>query len=150
MEFVLEGSLKGLARLLRFLGFNCFVLDKKLTTHTIFQNKGKIFLVTSPESARILEKLGQKFILLPLGSPDFQLKLLSLKIDLPLELKLNICAICGTPLKMLKKEEVKGLVPERVYNYAKEYTFCPKCNKIYWKGDHIKRLEKRLKNIINF
>jgi uncharacterized protein with PIN domain len=148
MEFFLEASLKGLSKWLRFLGYKTEICEDKITKEEIFKHKNKIFLITSPNTAEILEKAGVKYLLLPRESLKAQLSLVINKFNLNPELKLNICSICGEELIPVKKEEFKELIPERVYQFYNEFNYCPKCKRLYWQGDHIKRLKNRFKKLV--
>jgi len=148
MEFFLEASLKGLNKWLRFLGYKTTICKNKITRKEILKHKNKIFLITSPITAEFLEKVGVKYLLLPRDSLKAQLKMLVNKLNLNTELKLNVCSLCGEELVSVKKEAFKDLIPPKVYQFYDEFNYCPQCKKLYWQGDHIKRLEERLKSLI--
>jgi len=148
MEFFLEASLKGLSKWLRFLGYKTLVSEGKITREEILRHKDKIFLITSPVTAEILEKAGVKYLLLPRESLRSQLVVLVNKLNLNTELKLNICSICGEELILVNKEDFKDLIPPKAYQFYDEFNYCPRCKKIYWEGDHIKRLKERLKKLL--
>ncbi len=143
MQFFLEGSLKGLSKWLRFLGYKTVVCEHRITKEEIIKHKNKFFLVTSKETANILEKTGINYLLLPNENIKTQLFLVINKLNLNLELKLNICTVCGEELIPIKKEDFKDKIPPRVYERFDEYNFCPKCKRIYWEGDHIQRLKQK-------
>ncbi len=149
MEFFVEGSLKGLNKWLRFLGYKTRLCEKKITSEIVFENKDKIFLITSPETAKICEKIGVIYLVLPREDLNAQIQVLINKLNLKLQLKLDICSICGTELIPIKKEDFKDLIPPKVYKFYNEFNYCPNCKKIYWEGDHIKRLKKKFKDIIS-
>jgi uncharacterized protein with PIN domain len=148
MEFFLEAGLKGLNKWLRFFGYKTQVCENKIDKEIILKHKNKIFLITSPSTAKLLEKAGIKYLLLPRESLKAQLTILVHKLNLNTELKLNLCSICGEELISVKKEDFKELIPPKVYQFYNEFNYCPKCKKLYWEGDHIKRLKERLKNLI--
>ncbi len=148
MEFFLEASLKGLSKWLRFFGYKTEICEDKIDKEKILKYKDKTFLITSPNTAKLLQKAGVRYLLLPRESLKAQLTLLIHKLDLTTELRLNLCSICGGELIPVKKEDFKDFIPPRVYQFYDEFNYCPKCKKLYWQGDHIKRLEKRLKNLI--
>jgi len=149
LKFFLEGSLKGLGRWLRFLGFGAKICDKKITWEEIYAHKDYFFLVTSLETATMLEKMGLDYLVLPKSSVEVQLRILINKLNITPELDLNICSICGSKLITVDKEEIKEKVPERVYKFYNDFTYCEKCGKVYWEGDHIKRLRARIEKIVN-
>jgi len=148
MEFFLEASLKGLNKWLRFLGYKTEICEGKITKEEVFKHKNKFFLITSPKTAEILGKAGIKYLLLPRDTLKAQFKMLINKLNLNTELKLNICSICGKELVPVKKEAFKDLIPPKVYQFYDEFNYCPRCKKLYWQGDHIKRLEERLKSLV--
>ena len=147
MKFFLEGSLKGLSKWLRFMGYCTEICEKKISREEIFKHKDKIFLITSLKTAELLEKAGVKYVLLPKEGIEKQLFLLSNKLGLEKKLKLDICTVCGSKLIPVEKEKVKNKIPPRVFEFYKEFNLCPCCGRIYWEGDHIKRLKERLKRI---
>jgi len=148
MEFFLEAGLKGLNKWLRFFGYKTQVCENKIDKEIILKHKDKIFLITSPSTAKLLEKAGIKYLLLPRESLKPQLTVLVHKLNLNTELKLNLCSICGEELISVKKEDFKELIPPKVYQFYNEFNYCPKCKKLYWEGDHIKKLKEKLKNLI--
>jgi uncharacterized protein with PIN domain len=148
MDFFLEAGLKGLNKWLRFFGYKTQICENKIDKEIILKHKDKIFLITSPSTAKLLEKAGIKYLLLPRESLKAQLTVLVHKLNLNTELKLNLCSICGEELISVKKEDFKELIPLKVYQFYNEFNYCPKCKKLYWEGDHIKRLKERLKNLI--
>lgn len=146
--FLLEGSLQGLARWLRFMGFRTFVVTGKITPELIQEHKDKFFLITSESTAKFLEKLGLDYILLPRESLRSQLSLLLLKLDLKPSLRLNLCSLCGSELLPVEKESFKERIPPKVWELCDEFNYCPKCDKLYWEGDHIRRMKERFKTLI--
>lgn len=149
MNFLLEGSLKGLNKWLRFLGCQTEVYEGKITKEVIFQNQYKIFLITSLETAEMLRKMGIKFLLLPRENLKAQLFMVINKFNITPKLTLDICSLCGEKLVSVRKEDFKDRIPPKVYQSINEYNYCVKCQKLYWKGDHIKRLKERFKNLLS-
>jgi uncharacterized protein with PIN domain len=45
-------------------------------------------------------------------------------------------------------EQVKDKVPEYIATTQKEFSLCPLCKKIYWRGSHYENTWVRLKDII--
>ncbi|MGC9141845.1 MAG: Mut7-C RNAse domain-containing protein [Caldimicrobium sp.] len=147
--FFLEASLSGLCKWLRFLGYKAIIATGKLTKEEILKNQDKFFLITSPKTAEILDKLQIDYLLLPRDSLRTQLLILLGKLNLKPELSLDLCTLCGTKLIPIKKEAFKERIPPKVWEKYSEFNYCPKCDKLYWKGDHIKRLKRRFKKLIS-
>lgn len=61
---------------------------------------------------------------------------------------LSRCAVCNTILKDISKEEVKGRVPEYVYQTSSVFKECSNCGKLYWKGTHPEKFMKKLSEVL--
>ncbi|MEZ0344912.1 MAG: Mut7-C RNAse domain-containing protein [Caldimicrobium sp.] len=146
--FYLEASLSGLGKWLRFLGYKVEMASGRLTKEEILKNRDKFFLITSIETAEMLEKLQVDYLLLPRNSLKAQLLTLITKLNLKPRLTLDICTLCGSKLIPVKKEDFKEKIPPKVWERYSEFNYCPKCDKLYWEGDHIKRLKRRFKELI--
>jgi uncharacterized protein with PIN domain len=70
--------------------------------------------------------------------PHLQLKELVSALSLSIEEQnmFSRCVLCNAVLEAVKKEQVKGQVPERVYAAGVRFTRCPACKKLYWEGTH--------------
>ncbi len=58
------------------------------------------------------------------------------------------CMICNSPLINIQKENVIHLVPPYVYKNHDNFKKCPTCNRIYWKGTHMEKMEDFLEKIL--
>ncbi len=52
------------------------------------------------------------------------------------------CTECNGELKTIKKDDVIDKVPKGVLEKIDDFWKCKNCNKIYWEGTHIERLQK--------
>ena len=52
------------------------------------------------------------------------------------------CTDCNEKLEPVKKQDIKNEIPEGVFEKTDNFWKCSKCNKIYWEGTHIQRLQK--------
>jgi len=50
------------------------------------------------------------------------------------------CTICNGELKKIDKETIKSKIPPLVYKTFNDFTCCPACDKVYWKGTHYQRM----------
>ncbi len=149
-KFLLEGSLSGLLKWLRFMGYPAEIVSQKLTLEIILKNLDKFFLVTSQETAKILENLGANYLFLPKENLKAQFFYLLYKLKLKPDLCLDLCSLCGEKLIPVKKEDFKERIPEKVWERYKEFNYCPRCDKLYWAGDHIKRLKTRFRELVKY
>lgn len=59
------------------------------------------------------------------------------------------CIRCNEILLSIEKKEIEALVPEYVFETNNSFTQCRICKRIYWRGTHFKRMEERLKRLLN-
>ena len=52
------------------------------------------------------------------------------------------CIVCNTPLLPIDKQKVIERIPEKVAHYFNYFELCPTCERIYWHGDHYKRMKQ--------
>lgn len=52
------------------------------------------------------------------------------------------CMECNGNLQPVKRSEVARAVPLQVYLVYRDFKQCTSCKRIYWKGSHLKRLDK--------
>ncbi len=57
------------------------------------------------------------------------------------------CIVCNTPLQIIDKSEIIEKVPEKVQKHFSTFEYCNRCDRIYWKGDHYRRMQQFLENI---
>ncbi len=55
------------------------------------------------------------------------------------------CVVDNTPLRVPSRQEQAGL-PPRVRALGGPYTACPACGRIYWTGNHHRRMRARLED----
>jgi len=57
------------------------------------------------------------------------------------------CIICNAKLQSIEKNRVEDKIPHKVKLYFSEFEICPICNRIYWHGDHYKRMMNTIDTI---
>ena len=57
------------------------------------------------------------------------------------------CLSCNGNLKSVSLQNVSHRVPENVRAWCTEYVQCNRCNKVYWKGSHYDKLQKKVGKI---
>jgi uncharacterized protein with PIN domain len=50
---------------------------------------------------------------------------------------LSRCVECNSPLSVVEKESIADKVPPYVYATQERFSFCPSCNRVYWRGTHV-------------
>jgi uncharacterized protein with PIN domain len=57
------------------------------------------------------------------------------------------CLLCNSRLKRIPADTVRAQVPDYVYNTQKNFSFCPRCKKIFWQGTHYENMLKTVSRI---
>ena len=50
------------------------------------------------------------------------------------------CIVCNTPLKSIEKSKIEDKIPPKVKKYFSDFEICSECERVYWRGDHYKRM----------
>jgi uncharacterized protein with PIN domain len=58
------------------------------------------------------------------------------------------CIECNTPLKEISKERARNLVTPFVYKTADTFALCPECERIFWRGTHLKDMEFKIGELL--
>jgi hypothetical protein len=59
------------------------------------------------------------------------------------------CLLCNKALERSDKNEIIGKVPAYVTTTVSDFSQCPSCKKIYWKGTHYQNMLRQLRNLLN-
>jgi uncharacterized protein with PIN domain len=51
------------------------------------------------------------------------------------------CIVCNEPLCTIDKDVIANRLPSKVLKYFSHFEICKKCDRIYWHGDHYKRMK---------
>ena len=58
------------------------------------------------------------------------------------------CIVCNTPLQVVKKEKVRHRLPQKVQRTFSHFEYCPSCDRVYWHGDHYRRMQQFLESVL--
>jgi len=59
------------------------------------------------------------------------------------------CIECNTPLKEMSKKRARNLVTPFVYETADTFALCPNCDRVFWRGTHLKDMEFKISELLN-
>ncbi len=57
------------------------------------------------------------------------------------------CIVCNTELESINKNEIKEKIPKKVKQHFSDFEICRTCDRIYWHGDHYRRMMKTIASI---
>ncbi|MCM8763051.1 MAG: Mut7-C RNAse domain-containing protein [Candidatus Omnitrophica bacterium] len=148
MKFILTQELGRLSKWLRILGYDSVYFTQ--------ENMGTLIVEALKDERIILTRhqkipLGRGVKILNIKSDSVKEQLQQVLAELQLKLDEDIlfsrCIICNTLLEEIEKEEIKDKVPEYVFKTQRNFTVCPKCQRIYWQGTHWGNVKKTLEEI---
>lgn len=58
------------------------------------------------------------------------------------------CLHCNAPVDPIPKSDVLDLLPEKSRATYNEFTTCPSCGRVYWKGSHVERMRKYMEEVL--
>lgn len=145
MRFVADAHLGGLARLLRMAGFDT-LYDNHYhddDIEDIAHDDDRVVLTRDRELLKRRTILHGCYIH-SLNPPD-QLRELFERLDLAQGARpFSLCLHCNAPLRAVDKASVLERLPASVREEHHEFTSCERCQRIYWKGSHYRRMNALL------
>ncbi len=149
MKFLVDQPLGGLAKWLRFCGFDADC--RRLAPHgpgSLPPPDVDTFILTRQEPLKQLERPDLLFI--RAVSPEAQLQeVLSLLKIAPRQLKpLSRCSRCNQRLSPIPREQAQGRVPEHVFHYHDQFFECRGCRRLFWPGSHLPAILKTLETTL--
>ena len=147
VSFVVDSMLGSLARKLRIFGFDTLyyndVDDDKLIE--IGHQQDRSLLTCDKMLFQRAMNTGTRSVLLE-GPSDVDDMVHVLKKSgiysvefLP---EKSRCPRCNGILVICDRDSVKKLIPEKVIRMHEQFYFCKECNKVYWEGSHLKKLQE--------
>ena len=147
--FIADCHLGKLAKYLRFMGFDTLYFPQIDDNDLIeLANKdGRIILTRDRE---LSERKKAHCVLLKSVEMAKQLQEIVIMFDLQKDHRsISRCIVCNEPLVIVDKEEVLDRLPAKVIKYFSHFEVCKSCERIYWHGDHYKRMKAFLEKILD-
>jgi uncharacterized protein with PIN domain len=146
MKLLADAMLGRLAKWLRILGhdtvYSADLQDLELVR--LARAEDRLLLTRDRELAK---RKGLRSLLVESDRLEEQLGQLLRDLPLDAESPLPRCACCNTTLEVLERKEAKDRVPPYVYRRHREFTICPRCERVYWRGTHWQRLRQTIDEI---
>ena len=145
MKFLVDLPLGGLAKWLRFCGFDAQV--RRLPPRApgaLPPPQPHTFILTRQQP---LKEPGRPDVLvLAAAAPQEQLEevFALLKISRRRLKPLSRSSRCNEPLAAVDRDQVRGRVPEHVFHHQSQFYECPRCRRLFWPGSHLRGIAKTL------
>lgn len=150
MKFLCDQMLGTLAKWLRILGFDTYFADEKvkdIELLNIAQDENRILISRDKELIQRCKKRQIDSIFLESKDLDEQIKKTLKNINVNKNQILTRCTVCNSILEKVEKKQVKGKVPEKVFNFKDEFWYCPNCDKFYWHGSHFDKMKQKIREL---
>ena len=139
-----------LATWLRILGFDTFYANSEISDSELLQiarNESRIIVTRDKEL--IFRGKKKKLDVIEVRDTDLDEQLIQIfKItNIDDNNILSRCTLCNAPLQKIKKKDVIGKVPEKVFENKDVFWYCSDCNKYYWMGSHYDKIMNSIEEI---
>ena len=152
VKFLCDQMLGTLAKWLRILGFDVHFADMIENDDEIIERakrEGRVILTRDKYLVQRAKKENICAVEIKSTDLDEQIRAVTLKYPIDEDKILSRCSVCNNILVKIDKKEVKGKVPDRVYNRHDEFWYCENCGRIYWKGTHWDNMKSRIEKVNN-
>ncbi len=141
-----------LAKWLRLLGFDTFYASSDISDDeliNIAEKEKRILITRDKQLIQRAEKIGLRVTKIETYDLILQIKkvLQDNNVVFNEDDILSRCSTCNAVLEKVSKEEIKDLVPERVFQNHEVFWRCPGCGKIYWLGSHYDNMKEMIQKI---
>ena len=149
-KFIADVHLGKLARHLRLLGFDTDYNNNRDDPELARISSEQHRILLTRDRQLLMRKIVQWGVIIRSDDPREQIVEVIKKIDLWDEIHpFTRCLSCNGIIQRLPSQSslydsMKSLIPLKVQLWCKEYTYCPSCKKVYWKGSHYDSLMKRI------
>ena len=150
MKLLCDQMMGTLAKWLRLLGFDVYYANEKISDDELLVVAEKEKRVIVSRDKQLVERARKrKLTAVEVASTelDEQLRLVTSIYPVRKERVLSRCSLCNTELIAMDKTVVKEKVPTKVFAAHDMFWYCKKCDKVYWKGSHWDKIEKKMKEL---
>lgn len=141
MKFIVDFPLAGLAKWLRFCGFDTTV---QRFLQSLPPAAPGVFLLTRQQTLARMERADLLILTAPDSASQLEEVIRCLQITRDLLQFLSRCSHCNEILISLPRDQVLGLVPEHVFHTQEQFHQCPKCRQVFWPGSHLPGIKAKL------
>lgn len=145
MKFIADVMLGRLAKRMRLLGFDV-LYDRTLDDNEIIRlslDQDRVILTRDASLAS--RPLARNRVFISSNFIREQLEQVISACSLEAFRPLTRCSECNVSLDPIAKQDARDLVPCHVYGASDSFLHCPRCERIYWSGTHVRRMALPLK-----
>ncbi|MGI6296073.1 MAG: Mut7-C RNAse domain-containing protein [Armatimonadota bacterium] len=148
-RFIADCMLGKLAKWLRMLGYDTAYIndadDDELVRIAVREDR-----VLLTRDRRLCERrmVRKRCLFVDWGTTTQQIRqvLTALKLHINRDAIFTRCAVCNGEIVPVDKQSIADRVPPYVHKTQTEFGYCKHCDKIYWRGTHVKHVLEALDN----
>ncbi len=139
MKFIADVMLGKLAKRLRLLGFDVLYGNLLDDNELIRLSREQDRVILTRDTGLVSRPLASHHLLIMQDQVQEQLHqvLTTFPND---QISLTRCSVCNEPLIEIEKPAAKDRVPTYVYDRSSNFQECSICERVYWKGAHVRRM----------
>lgn len=151
LRFVLDNHLGRLAVYLRMLGFDTLYRNDYADPELANAADSEDRILISRDRRLLMHNAVRRGFCPRSLIPEEQLNETARRYGITQDRRrVSRCLLCNETLVPVKKEEVVDRIEPLTKLYYHEFSLCPLCSRIYWKGTHWERMERIIsKSVIN-
>ncbi len=152
-RFVLDVHLRKLARNLRLFGFDTdYEKERDDDELARIAEEEKRILLTRDRQL-LMRRVVDRGLYVRSTDPDGQIREILARLDLSRQCHpFTRCISCNGLLERLDSPvdaTILAEIPPGVRSWCDEYHVCRKCRRLYWKGSHYEKLQKKVNDILD-
>lgn len=146
VRLLVDATAGKLARWLRILGLDTdYIATCDIIPIVRLARQSERKIVT--RNSALVKRLGEG-ILLKSDALEEQVKQVVLVVGEDNLAFFTRCSVCNVEIEDVKKETVKGRIPEYVYETHDKFAICPTCGRYYWQGTHWDKMKADIEKMV--
>jgi len=146
-KFAADRMLGRLAKWLRVLGYDV-IYGPHLSGHGLIRAARAEDRLILTRDRRLRQKQPPSFLLIHSDHYREQLRQVIRECGLkPGPDAFTRCVACNAALLARPKESVENLVPPYVYVTQSQFSWCPRCGRVYWPATHLDKMKAELEQL---
>ena len=153
LKFLADRMLGKLTRYLLMLGIDTvyFIQTDRSELIAVAKEEGRVVLSRDTNLRDSWDSSDSRgFVFVKADAADDQLRQVIDHFEIALD-KVQLftrCLKCNRNLIKRTAEEVKPFVPPYILTTHREFSSCPQCENVYWRGTHQKRMEEMIRGLV--
>jgi uncharacterized protein with PIN domain len=148
-RFVADVHLGRLARLLRMMGFDTAWANHLADDEIVSTARGQGRIILSRDRGLLKRRAVTHGCLIRSLEPREQLAEVLARFDLARQVRLfSRCMDCNAVLARVSRVSVLDALPPSVAETCSEFSRCPRCGKVFWRGTHWETMKKLAADVL--